>query len=270
MIDDDPDMFRQRKMTDLVVRRTRFRELHATGCFLLPNPWDIGGAKRLEGMGFQALVTSSAASAWAIGKQDYEITVEEALAHIELICHATDLPVNADFETGFATDPEGVARNVTRAIATGLAGLSIEDVAGKGLRDRTLAIECVAAARAAIDASGENVMLVARTEGYRIGRPDAKLAIDRLVAFAEAGADCLFAPGVTDLATIADMVRAVAPKPLNVILWGPEMKPAELAAIGVRRISAGGALASKTWATFDAAAKAFRDALPGVRGVSLK
>lgn len=246
----------------LNARRARFRKLHASGCFLLPNPWDIGSAMRLERMGFQAVVTSSAASAWAIGKQDYEITLDEALAHIDLICRATSLPVNADFESGFSTEPEGVSRNVTRAIATGLAGLSIEGTAaGDGLRDGALAIECVAAARAAIDVSGEDVVLVARTEGYRIGRPDAKLAIDRLVAFAEAGADCLFAPGVTELPTIADMVRAVSPKPLNVILWGQGMKATDLADIGVRRISAGGALASKAWAAFDASAKEFKEAL---------
>ncbi len=242
----------------LANRRARFRKLHESGCFLLPNPWDIGSSVRLQRLGFQALATSSSAAAWAIGKEDYQITVEDALAHLELICGATDLPVNADFETGFAQTPEGVAANVARAIATGIAGLSIEDRAEGGLRDHNLAVECVAAARAAIDASGEDVILVARTEGYLIGQPDAKQAINRLLAFAEAGADCLYAPGVADLTIIADMVKAV-PKPLNALPMTPEMTPASLAAIGVRRISVGGFLASKAWGAFDKAAQGFRE-----------
>lgn len=247
--------------TDLATRRAQFRKLHEGGCFLLPNPWDIGSAVRLQRLGFEALATSSSAAAWAIGKEDYQITLEDALAHLELICGATDLPVNADFETGFATAPEGVAANVGRAIATGIAGLSIEDRAAGGLRDHTLAVECVAAARAAIDASGEDVMLIARTEGYLVGQPDAKQATDRLLAFAEAGADCLYAPGVTDMALIADMVRAVAPLPLNALPMNPAMTPAALAAIGVRRISVGGWLASEAWKAFDKAAGGFRKSL---------
>lgn len=258
---ENAEAIRTKQASALKARRARFRKMHESGCFLLPNPWDIGSAMRLGRLGFQALATSSAAAAWAIGRDDGEIAIDDALAHLELICGATDLPVNADFEAGFAADPEGVGVNVTRAIATGIAGLSIEDLVGGSLRDRKLAIECVAAARAAIDASGEDVVLVGRTEAYRAGQPDAKLAIDRLVAFAEAGADCLFAPGVTDMATIADMVRAVAPKPLNVIMWGSAMKPAELAGAGVRRISIGGTLASKAWAAFDTAAQEFRESL---------
>lgn len=255
-------MSETRNVTPVAQRRAHFRALHTSGCFLLPNPWDVGSALRLERMGFQALATSSAASAWVIGKDDGAISLDEALAHLALISQATTLPVNADFETGFATEPEGVGRNVARAVATGIAGVSIEDMVGANqLRERALAIECIAAARAAIDASGEDVMLIGRTEAYRAGQPDAKLAIDRLVAFAEAGADCLFAPGVTDLATIADMVRAVAPKPLNVLLWSPEMKVSDLAGVGVRRVSVGGALAAKSWAAFDAAARQFRQTL---------
>lgn len=249
-------------MTDtLAEKRARFRALHEKGCFLLPNPWDIGSATRLEKLGFQAMATSSAATAWSLGKQDYEITLEDALANMALVAGATGLPVNADFEAGFAETPEGVAANVTRAISTGIAGFSIEDRAGIGLRDETLGVECVAAARTAIDASGGNVLLVARTEAYLVGQPDPASAIARLRAYAAAGADCLYAPGVTDMGVIADMVAAVAPKPLNVLIMNEAMRPGELAQIGVRRISVGGAFAWAAWNAFDAAAADFRASL---------
>lgn len=249
-------------MTDssLAERRARFRALHQSGCFLLPNPWDVGGAKRLEAMGFQAIATSSAASALTIGKKDYELTVDDAIAHLETICGGSGLPVNADFENGFSDDPAQVAANVTRAIAAGTAGLSIEDRSGDGLRALDHAVACVTAAREAIDASGADVVLVARTEGYLANLPDPDMAIERLQAFLEAGADCLYAPGVADLPTIERMVKAVAPKPLNVLMWGPAFTPAQLAGIGVRRISLGGALASASWSAFDKAAQAFLDA----------
>ncbi len=237
-------------------RRARFRALHESGCFLLPNPWDIGSAVRLARLGFKALATSSSAAAWAIGKEDYEITLDQALANMALIAGATDLPVNADFETGFANGPEGVAANVAKAVETGVAGLSIEDRQGDGLRDDDLAVECVAAAKAACG----NALLVARTEAYLVGIGNADFAIRRLRAFAEAGADCLYAPGVKDIAVIRAMVEAVAPKPLNVLLMGG-LKPADLVKAGVRRISVGGSLAWKAWEAFDAAAAELRASL---------
>lgn len=246
--------------TPLAARRAHFRALHQSGCFLLPNPWDVGGAKRLEAMGFEAIATSSAASAMTIGKKDYELTVDDAIAHLEVLCGGSKLPVNADFENGFSDDPAQVAANVTRAIAAGTAGLSIEDRSGAGLRELDHAVACVQAAREAIDASGEDVILVARTEGYLANLPDPDIAIERLKAFSDAGADCLYAPGITDLSTIERMVKAVAPKPLNVLMWGSAFTPAQLAAIGVRRISLGGALAGASWAAFDQAARAFLDA----------
>jgi 2-methylisocitrate lyase-like PEP mutase family enzyme len=249
------------EMTDTRTR-TQFRKLHESGCFLLPNPWDIGSARRLEKLGFQAIATSSAACAWAIGKQDYELTLADSLAHLELMVPATGLPVNADFENGFSDTPEGVGDNVRQAVATGIAALSIEDRIGTELRDRDHARACIAASRAAIDASGQDVMLVARTEAYLVGRGDAGFAIDRLVSFADAGADVLFAPGVRDLAVVADMVRAVAPKPLNVLMMGNAFTTRQLADVGVRRISVGGALAKAAWAGFDLAAAEYWTSLP--------
>lgn len=243
-------------------RRAAFRRLHASGTFLLPNPWDAGSARRLAKLDFQALATSSAACAWSLGKQDYEITLADALAHLAQIVPATELPVNADFENGFADTADGVGQNVTRAIATGISGLSIEDRQGDGLRDESNAVACVAAARAAIDASGEDVMLVARCEAYLVGKPDVALATQRLRAFAEAGADCLYAPGVRDLETVEALVRAVAPKPLNVLLMGDAFTPAQLADAGVRRISVGGALAWRAWEAFDVSAAELRASLP--------
>jgi 2-methylisocitrate lyase-like PEP mutase family enzyme len=238
-------------------RRRAFRILHQQGCFLLPNPWDIGGAVRLAGMGFKAIASSSSACAMALGRTDYHITLQEALDHLRLLVGATDLPVNADFENGFADEPANVAENVRKAIATGIAGLSIEDRAGKALYPDQQAIERIAAARAAIRDSGEDVILVARTEAYLVGRTDPKPVIARLIQFAEAGADCLYAPGVTEMETIRDIVKAVAPKPVNVLLYGPNMKVSDLVSAGVRRISLGGALAGAAWQAFDRAAKQF-------------
>ena len=241
-------------MTDFANRRAAFHALHQSGCFILPNPWDVGSAVRLARLGFTALASSSSAAAWTLGLLDHEISLDQTIAHLTMLCKATDLPVNADFENGFADTPEDVAANVVRAISTGIAGLSIEDQKGDGLYPLRLAIERIAAARTAIDASGANVMLVARTESYLVGETDPKIAIDRLMAFADAGADCLFAPGITDIADIAAMVRAVAPKPVNVLLMNAGMKVADLAGVGVRRISTGGALAAAAWRGFDKAA----------------
>ena len=238
-------------------RRRVFRSLHNQGCFLLPNPWDIGGAVRLEKMGFKALASSSAACAQALGRADYEITLEEALVHLLVLTGATTLPVNADFEDGFADEPERVADHVRLAIATGIAGLSIEDRHGETLHDLKLAVERVAAAKQAILASGKDVVLVARTEAYIVGPPDPRLVIDRLERFAAAGADCLYAPRVGDLRVIGDIVRAVAPKPVNALLFGSQLRVGELAAAGVRRISLGGTLATASWKAFDDLAGSF-------------
>ena len=239
----------------LAEKRAAFRALHADGCFVLPNPWDIGGARRLEKLGFKALASTSAGIAWSLGRADNELSRDTVLDHLRTLCAATDLPVNADFEDGFATAPEGVAANVKLAVATGVAGLSIEDRAEHDLHSLSLAVERIRAARAAIDASGEDVMLVARSEGFLLGRPDLDSTIARLVAYAEAGADVLYAPGIVDLDALAQVVRAVAPKPLNVVLFSPQMRVADLAAIGVRRVSTGGALAAAAWRGFDLAAR---------------
>lgn len=237
-------------------RRAAFRALHQDGFFVLPNPWDAGGASRLRKLGFKALASTSAGMAWSLGRADSEAAVDEVLEHLSLLCTATDLPVNADFEAGFADSAQGVAANVARAVETGVAGLSIEDRVGQDLYPVDVAVERLAAARAAIAASGQDVMLVGRTEGFLLGRADLALTIARLQAYAEAGADCLYAPGVTRYDDIAAIVAAVAPKPVNVLLWGADMKLADLPGLGVRRASTGAALAAAAWAGFDAASQA--------------
>jgi 2-methylisocitrate lyase-like PEP mutase family enzyme len=239
-------------------KRASFRALHQQGCFVLPNPWDVGSARMLQHLGFVALASTSSGFAWSTGRPDYAVSLADVLAHLKSLCAAVDLPVNADFESGFAADPAGVAANVGLAIQTGVAGLSIEDRALEepfGLYDTAFAVERIRAARSAIDQSGADVNLVARTEGLLSDPSAVNPAIDRLVAFAEAGADCLYAPGVRDKADIAAMVRAVAPKPLNVLAVGPGLSVAELAELGVRRISVGGALARVAWAAMRTAAE---------------
>lgn len=240
---------------DLKARGAAFRELHRAGCFVLPNPWDLGSLRRLERLGFKAVASTSAGYAWSMGRQDGEMSRDEVLGHLRMLCGATDLPVNADFENGFADAPEDVAANVALAVATGVAGLSVEDRTGKELYETGLAAERIRAAREAIERTGEDVLLVARSEGFLIGRTDVDATIRRLVAYAEAGADCLYAPGVKEVSAIAEVVRAVAPKPVNVLLMGPEMSVAELASIGVRRVSVGGTLAALAWKGFDQAAR---------------
>lgn len=238
-------------------KRAAFRALHDSGCFLLPNPWDVGSARLLEQLGFSALASSSAAFAWTTGRADYRVTLEDVLSHLRLLSGAVNVPVNADFESGFAREPEGVARNVGRAIETGIAGLSIED---RDLQDATrlyepvLAIERIRAARAEIDRSASGVVLVARSEGLLLDPGALTPAIDRLVAFADAGADCLYAPGVREEQHIATMVRAVAPKPLNVLALNPTLSLPALAALGVRRVSVGGSLARVLWGALRATA----------------
>ena len=234
-------------MIDIATKRANFRTLHTSGCFVLPNPWDRGSARLLQYLGFSALASTSSGYAWTSGRPDYAVTREDALFHLAQLCAATDLPVNADFESGFADAPEGVATNVALAIQTGVAGLSIEDrrMDGEGLHEFPLAVERIRAARAAI--GDENVILVARTEGLLSDASQMSAAIDRLVAFADAGADCLYAPGVQSSEDIAAMVKAVAPRPLNVLMFGPGLTLAELADLGVRRVSIGGALARVAW-----------------------
>jgi 2-methylisocitrate lyase-like PEP mutase family enzyme len=241
-------------------RIATFHALHRQGCFILPNPWDAGSAKRLEKLGFKALASSSSAAAWTLGLTDHQITLEQILDHLSRLCAATGLPVNADFESGFADSPEGVAANVTRVLETGIAGLSIEDQEGPGnLYPLDLAVARIRAARSAIDKSGTGALLVARTEAYLNNIKDVNVAIQRLTAFAEAGADCLFAPGMEDRQEIAATVSAVAPRPVNVLIMNPDMRVADLAALGVRRVSVGGALAAAAWRGFDKAATALAE-----------
>ncbi|HWK43480.1 MAG TPA: isocitrate lyase/phosphoenolpyruvate mutase family protein [Stellaceae bacterium] len=245
----------------LAEKRLSFRALHQEGCFVLPNPWDVGSARMFQHLGFAALASTSSGYAWTTGRPDYAVTRDDVLAHLAALSSAVDLPINADFESGFAADPEGVAASVRLAIGTGIAGFSIEDrnLEESGLYGKSMAVERVRAARAAIDQSGEDVILVARTEGLLIDPSALTPAIDKLVAFAEAGADCLYAPGVAGKDAIAAMVRAVAPKPLNVLIMDPATTVAEMADLGVRRLSVGGALARVAWAATVASAKAIKE-----------
>jgi 2-methylisocitrate lyase-like PEP mutase family enzyme len=231
-------------------KRTAFRALHEKGCFTIPNPWDIGTARLLQSLGFEALATTSTGMAWSLGRPDYDVKLENVLRHLSELCNAVDVPVNADFESGFGKTAEDVADNVKSAISTGVAGLSIEDrVVGdlEKLYDTKEAVNRIRAARNAINATGEDVLLVARTEGLLIGGT-VSAAIDKLVALAEAGADCLYAPGIgmaglSSKEDVVSLVKAVAPKPVNVLVTGPGISTAEFADLGVRRLSVGGALA---------------------------
>lgn len=243
-------------------KRAAFRKLHGSGCFIIPNPWDIGSAKLLQRLGFKALASTSAGFAWSIGKADNKVTCDEVIAHLTALCAATDLPVNADFEGGFADDPDGVASNVTRAVATGIAGVSIENSTGRKeqpLYEDSIGLARIAAARAAIDHADADVMLVARCEGFLVGERDLAKTTSRLVAFANAGADCLYAPGVSTDEEITTIVRAVAPKPVNVLAVLPTMTLRHLGDLGVRRISVGGALARAAWGGFMRAAREMSD-----------
>ena len=233
-----------------------FRKLHEQGCFVLPNPFDVGTAKALQHLGFRAIASTSAGFAWAIGRADNRVTVEDVCDHLAELCAAVDLPVNADFEGGFAQAPDGVAANVARAIKAGIAGLSIEDSTGdkaKPLYERSLAIDRIKAARDAIDRSG--VMLVGRCEAFLWGQSDLNLVIDRLQAYADAGADCLYAPGIKTREEITAVVKAVHPKPVNLLIGASGLSLREAAELGVRRISVGGSLARMAWAGFMRAAR---------------
>jgi 2-methylisocitrate lyase-like PEP mutase family enzyme len=239
--------------------RTRaFQRLHESGCFVVPNPWDLGSARLLAALGFSALATTSSGFAWSQGRPDNHVPLAATLAFLRAMSDAVDIPVSADFEGGFATAPEDVGAPVAAATTTGIAGLSIEDSTGDPahpLFDFPLAVARIQAARRAIDDSGTGVLLTARSEGFIVGRPDLGETIRRLTAFAEAGADCLYAPGLHVMTDISAVVAAVAPKPVNVLVGGDFTTVEQLARAGVRRISVGGALARVAWAGFLRAAR---------------
>ncbi len=239
----------------------KFRAMHESGCFVLPNPWDIGTAIHLQRLGFETLATTSAGFAFARGKPDGDVPRDEMLAHIGEIVRATPLPVNADFLAGFADEPEKLAANVRLCLDSGIAGLSIEDSTGRNdspLYERELAIERIRASRATVDASESGVVLTGRCEAWLVGDPNAlHTALDRLTAYAEAGAECLYAPGVSDPGEISQIVKAVAPKPVNVLVSGfnHQLSVSHLADLGVRRISVGSGLALAAWGAFIRAAQ---------------
>jgi len=241
-------------------KRALFRRLHEGGCFVIPNPWDVGSARYLQHLGFEALATTSAGAAFSMGlpDTDWALTRDPMLVHVRGIVEASALPVNADFESGYADDPDGVASNVRLCVETGVAGLSVEDSTGDAaapLYPLDLAAARIRAARDAIDASGADVRLTARAECFVAGRPDLDDAIRRLVAYASAGADCLYAPGIRTREQIAAVVQAVAPRPVNVLAVGPGLTVSDLAALGVRRVSVGSGLARAAWSGFLDAAR---------------
>ncbi len=256
-------------------KRADFRALHQQGCFVIPNPWDTGSARYLEGLGFKALATTSSGFAWSQGQADGAMSREHILAHLRELVEATDLPVNADFENGFAADAQGVAESVSLAIEMGVAGLSIEDSTGNAddpLFPLDMAVERLRAARKAIDASGADVLLVGRAENFFAGRPDLDDAVARIKAYANAGADCLYAPGIKTREQIAAVVAAAGGKPVNLLVGAPsELTLKDIAELGVRRVSVGGGLARAAWGGFIRAARmladgrfdGFADAAPG-------
>jgi 2-methylisocitrate lyase-like PEP mutase family enzyme len=235
-----------------------FHRLHAAGCFVMPNPWDAGTARALQQLGFKALATTSAGFAWTLGRGDDHVPLDLTLEHLRALVDAVDLPVNADFRGGFAVDPDQVQAHVKLAAATGVAGLSIEDSTGdeaQPLHDFDLAVARVRAAREAIDESGTGVVLTGRSEGFVVGRPDIDETIRRLQAYAEAGADCLYAPRIATVEHVEAIIGAVSPKPVNLLINAPFITVAEAAALGVRRISVGGTLARSAWDGFLHAAR---------------
>ena len=240
--------------SQIAARRRAFRDLHASGCFVIPNPWDAGSARYLQSLGFKALATTSSGFAWSIAHSDNSVSRDTVLEHLREIVAATDLPVNADFEGGYAADPQGVAESVRLAVETGVAGLSIEDSTGNEanpLHDLSVAVARMKAARAAIDKAGGDTLLVGRAENFIVNRPDLDDAIARLKAYSAAGADCLYAPGIRTPEQIAAVVAAIAPKPFNLLIgWPSELTVQQVAALGVRRISVGGALARSAWGGF--------------------
>jgi 2-methylisocitrate lyase-like PEP mutase family enzyme len=239
---------------DVAARRRAFRKLHESGCFVIPNPWDAGSARYLERLGFKALATTSSGVAWAHGRADGSFTLEETLEYLRAVVGATSLPVNADFEAGYAPDPAGVARNVRLAIDAGVAGISIEDSTGEPsdpLRDLPSAVVRMQAARRAIDESRTETLLVGRAENFFLGKPDLDDTLRRLRAYSEAGADVLYAPGIKTAEQISAVVKAVAPKPVNLLVGSAtQLTMREIEALGVRRVSVGGALARAAWGGF--------------------
>jgi 2-methylisocitrate lyase-like PEP mutase family enzyme len=246
-------------MPTVAEKRAVYRQLHQTGCFVIPNPWDVGTARYLQGLGFKALASTSAGFAFTLGLPDGGVSRDTMLAHFREIASATDVPVNADFEGGYADAPEGVAESVRLCIETGVAGLSIEDSTSDPaipLYDFDLALARVRAARAAIDKAGGDVVFTARSEGFIRGRPDLAETIRRLKAFTDAGADCLYAPGIKTREEIAAVVKAVAPKPVNFLMAAAtDLTVNDLASLGVRRISLGGTLARVAWTALTRAAR---------------
>ncbi|MGP1615062.1 MAG: isocitrate lyase/PEP mutase family protein [Pollutimonas bauzanensis] len=244
-------------------KRALFRALHEQGCFVLPNPWDAGSARYLQGLGFKALATTSSGLAWSLGHADGALPRDVILAHLREMVAATDLPVNADFESGFAPDAQGVAESVRLAVETGVAGLSIEDstgLAANPLYEIDVAVARLRAARAAIDKAGGDTLLVGRAENFFVGRPDLEDTIARLKAYAQAGADCLYAPGIRTRGQIAAVVAAVAPKPVNLLVGAAsELTLQDIADLGVRRVSVGGALARSAWGGFMRAARSIAE-----------
>jgi 2-methylisocitrate lyase-like PEP mutase family enzyme len=256
-------------------KRAAFRRLHQSGCFVIPNPWDIGTTRYLQNMGFKALATTSAGFAWSRGLADGGVTRDVMLAHIAELSAAADIPFNADFEGGYAHEPAGVAESVRLCCATGVSGLSIEDFTGdrdKPLYDLDMAVARIKAAREAIDKAGGDVLLTGRSEGFIRNRPDLDETIRRLQAYSAAGADCLYSPGISTREQIAAVVKAVAPKPVNLLVGSPlDLTVSDVAGLGVRRISIGGALARAAWGgtmrtmklIAEGSFKGFADAAPG-------
>ena len=240
-------------------KRRAFQQLHEAGCFVIPNPWDVGSARFLQSLGFKALATTSSGFAWSQGHPDGAVPRDVVVSHLQAIVAATDLPVNADFESGFARDEAGVAESVRLAVETGVAGLSIEDSTGdtaRPLYELDTAVARIRAARRAIDKAGGDTLLVGRAECFLVGRPDLEETIGRLKAYARAGADCLYAPGIRTRDQIVAVVAGVAPKPVNLLIaWASELTLPEISALGVRRVSAGGALARSAWGGFMRAAR---------------
>lgn len=240
-----------------------FRQLHSSGCFVMANPWDVGSARALEQMGFQALATTSAGFAWTLGRADTHVTLDQVLDHLRAVVGSVTVPVSADFEGGYAVDPVQVAANVRLAVNTGIAGISIEDSSGDNdepLFELELAVDRIRAARGAIDESGSDIVLTGRSEGFVCGRPDIDETIRRLSAYAEAGADCLYAPRISSLEHVNAIVSAVSPKPVNLLINSPFITVAEAAQLGVRRISVGGTLARTAWDGFLKASREIADA----------
>ena len=244
-------------------KRAIFRALHEEGCFVIPNPWDVGSARYLQGAGFKALATTSSGLAWSLGHADNTVSRDMILAHLREMVAATDVPINADFESGYATDAEGVAQSVRLAIDTGVAGLSIEDSTGDSanpLYSIDVAVARLHAARRAIDEAGGDTLLIGRAENFFVGRPDLDDTIARLRAYAQAGADCLYAPGISTREQIAAVVAAVAPKPVNLLVGSASaFTLQEIAELGVRRVSVGGGLARSAWGGFMRAAQSLAE-----------